>query len=260
MSNMKDITRFFGFGIIKKDYYHSLLESKNSNHPEFFQLLHHFDINKEAYECYKISQSQFLQDVFVLIYLNFIKDGYFVEFGSSDGISASNTFILEKHYNWKGILVEPSRGFRKDLVENRDSIIDYRCVYHESGSSVKFNETTNGYLSTIDKYSDGDQWKKHRVKGQKYKVETVTLEDLLDEYNAPKVIEYLSIDTEGSEYDILQCFNFNKYAFKIITVEHNFILNSREKINRLLEFNGYKRILEEVSKVDDWYINTRFEH
>ena len=48
-------------------------------------------------------------------------------------------------------------------------------------------------------------------KGKKYRIKTISLEDLLLKYNAPVVIDYLSMDTEGSEYEILSAFNFDKY-------------------------------------------------
>ena len=74
----------------------------------------------------------------------------------------------------------------------------------------------------------------------KFEILTITLEDLLKEYKAPNEIDYLSIDTEGSEYDILKNFRFNNYFFKVITVEHN---NTKNKllIDQLLEKNGYKK-------------------
>ena len=72
-------------------------------------------------------------------------------------------------------------------------------------------------------------------------------------YNAPKKIDYLSVDTEGSEFDILSAFDFNEYRFNCITIEHNFTEN-REKLKFLLEQNGYKRVFEYLSKWDDWYI------
>jgi len=75
----------------------------------------------------------------------------------------------------------------------------------------------------------------------------------LKKYNAPKEIDYLSVDTEGSELDILSAFDFNEYRFNCITIEHNFTEN-REKLKLLLEQNGYKRIFEHLSKWDDWYI------
>lgn len=94
-----------------------------------------------------------------------------------------------------------------------------------------------------------------RKKGKNYHVETVSILDLLNEHNAPYEIDYLSIDTEGSEFDILKAFDFKKYNIKIITVEHNFT-EMREKIFELLSFYGYKRIFVELSDVDDWYIKS----
>lgn len=57
--------------------------------------------------------------------------------------------------------------------------------------------------------------------------------DLLIENNAPKFIEHLSLDTEGPELNILQGFDFSKFRFGIITVEHNYH-NDRDKIFALL--------------------------
>ena len=84
---------------------------------------------------------------------------------------------------------------------------------------------------------------------------TVSLEDLLDFYDAPKEIDYLSIDTEGSEFEILNSFNFNKYKIKIITVEHNWTEN-REKIFDHLTKNGFNRIHTDLTHCDDWYISS----
>ena len=70
---------------------------------------------------------------------------------------------------------------------------------------------------------------------------------------APKIIDYLSIDTEGSEYEILKNFDFKSYKLKVITCEHNYNEN-REKIYNLLSDNGYKRKLTKISKFEDWYI------
>jgi hypothetical protein len=82
------------------------------------------------------------------------------------------------------------------------------------------------------------------------------LVDLLDKYEAPEKIDYLSIDTEGSEYVILKAFfdNPKKYTIKTMTVEHNYIVQDREKIHALLVQNGYKRKFHEFSRCDDFYV------
>jgi FkbM family methyltransferase len=198
-------------------------------------------------------KSQFGQDIFVLHQLNFKKNGFFVEFGATDGVSISNTFILEKEFGWNGILAEPAKIWHKQLNQNRGVIIDNRCVWSVSKNKLAFNETDMNELSTIASYSSQDMHRDSREYGKYYQVETISLLDLLNEHNAPQDIDYLSIDTEGSEYDIIKDFDFNRYNIKIITIEHNFT-EMREKIFTLLSSHGYKRVLTDYSLVDDWYI------
>jgi FkbM family methyltransferase len=198
------------------------------------------------------SNSQIAQDVFVISQISDSKPGFFVEFGATDGISLSNTLLLEREFGWNGILVEPARNWRKDLTKNRNCQKDFRCVTSKSGELVRFGESTSPELSTIKGFENTDEH--DRVINQSYEVETISLEDLLNQYNSPAIIDYLSIDTEGSEYLILENFNFKKYSFRVITCEHNFTTN-REKIFNLLTENGYKRVWPEFTQFDDWYIN-----
>jgi hypothetical protein len=58
---------------------------------------------------------------------------------------------------------------------------------------------------------------------------------MLNKYNAPKIIDFLSIDTEGSEFKILKNFNFEAYKFRVICIEHNYISKIRKKISMLLK-------------------------
>jgi len=199
------------------------------------------------------SKSQLGQDLFVLSQTKFKQKGYFVEFGATNGVDLSNTFLLEKELGWEGILAEPAKCWHKDLAKNRTANLETRCVWQKSGATLVFNEVSDSELSTIDQFSDKDSHKKNRRKGKKYSVDTISLNDLLDKYDAPKEIDYLSIDTEGSEYDILKHFDFSRYSFKVITCEHNYS-PTRDKLQQLLEGNGYKRVYEEFSKFDDWYI------
>lgn len=199
------------------------------------------------------SKSQHGQDIFALSKAEFKSHGYFVEFGATDGRSMSNTLLLEDLFSWTGILVEPARCYHIPLLQNRRAIIDFRAVHNESKQQIIFNEVQQSSLSTIDEYSELDEWKELRKKGQKYKVETISLKDLLVEYKAPKFIDYLSIDTEGSEYQILKDFSFDAYIFSTITVEHNYGAN-RDKIHELLSAKGYERVHTHLSAGDDWYV------
>ena len=147
------------------------------------------------------SRSQLLQDLFVLHQLKGKKHGFFVEFGGYTGVDLSNTFLLEKDYEWSGIVAEPDRSFRGALKQTRDCAVDFRCVWTASGEFVEFNAVSEG-LSTLAQFSDCDQWAKQREGGTRYMVETVSLNDLLKQHYAPRRIDYISIDTEGSEYEI----------------------------------------------------------
>lgn len=199
------------------------------------------------------SKAQLKQDLFVLSVLNFKRDGYFVEFGATDGVSLSNTFLLEKEFDWKGILAEPAKCWHDSLFQNRNVHIDKRCIFSSTGGEVIFNEVEKSALSTIEIFGKVDGHRGARKKGKQYHVKTISLENLLEEYGAPEIIDYLSIDTEGSEYEILKNFNFEKYKFRVLTVEHNFT-KMRKEIFSLLSSHGYQRIHQEYSLFDDWYI------
>lgn len=206
-------------------------------------------------ELVRTSKSQLGQDLFVLSELEFKKNGFFVEFGATNGIDLSNTYLLEKEFGWKGILAEPARCWHDSLRKNRNAFIEESCVWKDSNSVLEFNEADFAELSTIDAYSNEDLHGRSRHRGRRYEVRTISLNDLLAKYGAPSEIDYLSIDTEGSELEILRSLNFERYSFRIISCEHNFT-PAREEIERLLAQNGYTRRFEEVSSVDDWYVRS----
>jgi len=195
------------------------------------------------------SYSQNFQDLFVLYYLNEKKSGFFIEFGATNGIDLSNTLLLESKYSWNGILAEPAKSFHSDLRRNRGVIIDNRCVWNKSGSKIKFTEFVGTGLSGIK----SNLFNKSNDKLQQYEVETVNLTDLLIEKNAPNSIDFLSIDTEGTEFEILQNFDFTKFQIKIIIVEHNY-KSVRNKLFSLLTDKGYTRVFKNLSFQDDWYV------
>jgi FkbM family methyltransferase len=205
----------------------------------------------------KASKAQLSQDLFVARVLKLwhseAPKGFFVEFGATNGRDLSNTWALEKKFGWHGILVEPGKSWHDQLKSNRSCNIDYRCVYSESGVSLRFTDYLNPEYSTVEGFGTEDAHSSLRVNPSIYAVTTIKLVDLLDQYSAPDVIDYLSIDTEGSEYEILKAMDFDRYSFRVITVEHNYTAE-RLKIFELLSRNGYKRMFTFLSQQDDWYI------
>jgi hypothetical protein len=113
------------------------------------------------------SKSQLRQDLFVLAQLNFKRDGFFVEFGATNGFNISNTFLMEKDFGWTGILAEPAKCWHSELVKNRNSKIETNCVWANSHSTLIFNESENAELSTIDEYKNSDAHREARKSGKK---------------------------------------------------------------------------------------------
>jgi FkbM family methyltransferase len=248
------ILKNFGIGIT---WYKTLEElRRNSSAIHDIKVLRALSNEKNAHQLlmyFGSSKSQLRQDLFALSYLDFKKNGYFVEFGATNGVDLSNTYLMEKELGWNGILAEPATVWHKDLKKNRKCNIENNCIWKDSNSNLTFNQVAVAELSTISSYSDTDLHKEARKEGKTYNVKTISLEDLLLKYNAPHFIDYLSIDTEGSEYEILNNFNFSQYTFGVITCEHNFTL-MREKIYSLLTKQGYQRVFEDLSLFDDWYV------
>lgn len=195
------------------------------------------------------SSAQLRQDLFALTQNNFKHNGFFVEFGSVDGLYLSNTLLLEQRYGWRGILAEPCRSSHPQLLLNRPNLaIDSRCVWVTSGETINFNENIDSALSGIvDRGIQGVE------NNQQYPVSTVSLADLLLEHNAPVNIDFLSIDTEGTEWEIIRKFDFSTYEIRVVCIEHNYGPNRQLVFEKMINA-GYRRKYKFLSRFDDWYI------
>ena len=142
-------------------------------------------------------------------------------------------------------------------------------MYSVTGKQIEFFETkslkddlkkSGPELSSLKIFHDSGDWatKVRMNHSVKYLVESVSLNDLLSHHGAPFHIGYLSIDTEGGEFEILESLNFDKYKIEIISVEHNGNINNRKSIFNLLHSKNYLRVFENSFGPDDIYVlNTR---
>lgn len=254
---LKFFFHIIGGDIIRLSTLNNLLDISNK-----YQRLHSavyflnyvaVDKLRESFTVLDHLKSQNNQDFFVLLALNFKKKGYFVDFGATDGKYMNNTWILEKKFNWKGIVAEPGKQWRASLQQNRTCSVSYDCIWKKTGDKVLFNEIERSGFSTINNFSMSDKYFESRKNGYLYYVKTISLNDLLYKFNAPADIDYISIDTEGSEFDIISEFDFLKWNVSIFTIEHNYTEN-RNKIKNIFKLNGYERVLTSISGVDDWYV------
>lgn len=175
--------------------------------------------------------------------------GYFLDIGALDGLYENNSLLMEKYYDWSGICCECDPRDIASLRKNRQCNLVCSPMFKTSGSLINFNLHRSNFLSGIiglqkEQYYD--------PKSQNICLSTISLNDCLETCHAPKTIDYMSLDTEGSEYEILSSFNFEKYKINYIALEHNFQSPKRENIKKLLESNGY--VLHRSIVCDDDYI------
>jgi FkbM family methyltransferase len=195
------------------------------------------------------SRAQFLQDVFALLFARGKRGGYFVEFGACDGLLISNTWLLETKFGWRGILSEPALSWQDSLKQNRHCIIDTRCIWAESGKTKTFGEFVGDPYKTESSLLDANS----RPTSQRYDVQTVSLADLLQQHGAPQHIDFMSIDVEGSEFEILDSFPFDRYSFGFLCVEQKDD-EQTVRLKRLLERASYAQILASSSGYDGFYV------
>ena len=205
-------------------------------------------------------KSQLYQDMFASFVIGDKFDKTFFEFGATNGIDLSNSYTLEKYLNWEGTLSEPSPQWHDELKKNRPHTnIISECIWSESNKELNFFVSDVGVLSSLEDFKESDKISmpgntKARLKnGKNIIVKTVSLNDIIEKQFNSKTPSYVSIDTEGSEYEILKNFNFKKYRPLVFTIEHNFT-ELQLKIDELMHLNEYIRVFKSLTAFDAWYV------
>jgi len=202
--------------------------------------------------------SQFGQDQWVIDVLHGMRGGFFLDSGAADGVMGSNTLRLEREFAWTGICVEPNACYWDELVRNRTAVCAPYCLYSRNGT-VKFleagplggiaahqSEASLGAIADLPASALGPSGQTNRIRRT-----CRTPSALLREFRAPPVIDYWSLDTEGSEFEILRSFPFEEFGVRLLTVEHNYGPD-RPRIARFLAGKGY--ICLGSLGVDDCYV------
>ena len=181
-----------------------------------------------------------------------LNEGFFVDLGAYDGIMGSNSFFFEKHLGWQGVLVEPSKNQFAKLYNNRVNKCINKAV-SKSNQKLEFVDVVSGYtqMSGLNQSHYQDTYNTIRAdlnsNTQIYNVDTSTFNDLVTQTD----IDYLSIDIEGGELDILKSIDFNIYKIKVISVENN--KPNEISYSNFLETKGFKFF--EYCGADEIYFN-----
>jgi FkbM family methyltransferase len=187
--------------------------------------------------------SQIGQDKFVDDYFEKKQNGVFIDIGAHDGKSCSNTLFFEKFRNWTGICIEPGIEEFKSLTEFRNSININACISDYDGESeFTYIEGYSNMLSGLSesynylhKNRIDNEVKNHGGQINKIKMPVYKLQTILDKYSIYE-IDYCSIDTEGTEFNIIKSIDFKKTNIKVFSIENNYNDNS---IKDYLEPLGY---------------------
>ena len=168
--------------------------------------------------------------------------------------------MLENSFKWIGLLAEPSPQWHEKLKNNRpNSKILTKCIWKSSGEKLDFFVSDVGELSSINDFIHSDlssmpgNTQARVQKGKVVEVETVSINDVIESNFNGDTPSYISIDTEGSEYEILKSFDFEKYQPVVFTIEHNFT-NLQHKIDKLMISKGYVRVFRQITAFDAWYV------
>jgi FkbM family methyltransferase len=176
--------------------------------------------------------SQWKQDEYIYntFFKNKTESGVFLEIGADDGLRFSNCKFFEETHNWTGIAVEAREEAYNKLITNRTCNC-IRAVLSDVIEDTKFMDIKGyglGLSGLVNKYDPRhvdrirQEIKNINNKGVSViNVKTEKLNDILDKYNMTN-IDFLSIDTEGSELAILKTLDFDKYNIDVITIEDNY--------------------------------------
>ena len=185
--------------------------------------------------------SQLGQDTWILEKTNYKKNGFFVEIGAHDGKHLSNTYILEKEYNWSGICAECNPEIIPQLINNRNCSIETRAVMHRNNLNIFFHSCRHAQaLSRVFYFDHLTHPKTGKTIYPQHVLKTVTINTMLKEHNAPTDIDYISIDTEASELFIVTIFDFVKYNVKYWTIEVNDDQEAAKYLRRFFHYHGYE--------------------
>jgi FkbM family methyltransferase len=195
--------------------------------------------------------SQHGEDYLLWKFFDFKKDGFFVEVGAFDGVHLSNTYSFELE-GWKGICVEPGQYFENCKKNRPNSLcVNAACVSNDDIKEITFYEEELGLLSSLDMSTEKKEDIEKRYENRKldfsgHKEKTVkaqTLNSILEENSVSK-IDFVTIDVEGAEIEVLKGFDLKKYKPKVVILEANDEEHKKELLDYMTVQNSYVFVRE----------------
>jgi hypothetical protein len=200
-----------------------------------------------------LSSAPRLQDLWVLFELGEKRNGYFVEFGASDGAAISNTALLERFYGWQGAIAEPAPSRNDRLRATRNCYITNRFIYQTDGLKILLNEVERSDDGGASGAPGGRGQTATPRTGKRYEAETLSLRSFLRAAEAPATIDYLNVKVEDDTLNVLRDFDFSDHAIKLLSFAYS-DPRQGEAVADVVARNGYRARFKEFSLSDDWYV------
>lgn len=171
-----------------------------------------------------------------------MRGGFFVDVGAHDGVVHSNTLLLERDYEWRGVCIEPQSGPFQQLTASRRAACVQTAVLNADGEALLLHD---------------------RIAAGGAPVSCLRLASVLDLVDVSGTIDYLSVDVEGSELEVIASHDFERWPVNLITIEHNLYANGpahKNSIFKELTALGFERVREDVvapgyGPYEDWFLN-----
>jgi FkbM family methyltransferase len=210
------------------------------------------------------SLSQFGEDVAAIRYFRQKRGGIYVEIGAYDGIYLSNTAMLELQYGWRGVLVEPIKEACDRMVESRPgSACIYGAVSPEKGPlRFTYSAADGGMLSGMAFDPRHQERVDEESRRQQARVEVRLVPafhpnevlkaaaELAPGKTDARAIDFLSIDTEGTELDILKSIDWVAFRPRLLCVENHFQEPHQADFLRSVD---YRRTGKTLGYCNDFY-------
>ncbi len=187
----------------------------------------------------------FIEKQLIWEYFGRKPEGFFIEVGANDPHTGSQTWLLEQN-GWRGILVEPQAALceKLRLARKNAQVFQVACSAPGKEGEATLHISTHDGLSTLEKQADS-----HGVKfAGTESVKVTTLDKVLGEAKAGP-IDFLSIDVEGHEIEVMRGLDFKKHRPSLILIEDG--VRNLDK-HRFLTQQGYR--LVKRTTLNNWYI------
>nr|QGT50062.1 hypothetical protein Helico4rc_1820 [uncultured Helicobacter sp.] len=191
-------------------------------------------------------EGQLGQDALAYSILRQKKNGFFVDIGAHDGISINNSYLFER-LGWSGFCVEANPQTYAALKKNRKCDTYNLAIFSKNigMTTLVASDSDCSALDTLEiNLTQSHKERIDKLGGAKtISVQTATFNEIMQHYPDVFHIDFMTLDVEGGEMEVLRGIDFDKYTFSVMTIEHNYT-DAKYQIIDFLHTKGYRVLMQ----------------